>query len=81
MNNKDWTPTNEVEDIAKALIANAYGDMGDETDAKKQRIEVEEALYYLKACAQNPYNKGYFREFYDLLDQIADNYQRSAFYR
>lgn len=37
-------------------------DFNDYTDtAEHDKAQLEDALYYVKACAENPYNKDYFR--------------------
>ena len=37
-------------------------DFNDYTDtAEQDKAQLEDALYYIKACAENPYNKDYFR--------------------
>lgn len=37
-------------------------DFNDYTDtAEQDKAQLEDALYYVKACAENPYNHDYFR--------------------
>ena len=55
----------DVDDIAKAIRTAAAApaeSIGDLTDA----------VYWLKAAAQNPYNKDYFRTLYNALEAITE---------
>ena len=36
--------------------------------------ELENAIYYLRATAENSYNSDYHRIFYNILAEIAENY-------
>lgn len=55
----------DVDDIARALR--------DASNAPSHIIgELIDAVYYLKACAQNEYNKDYFRILYNVLEDIAE---------
>ena len=55
----------DVDDIARALRA--------ASNAPSHIIgELIDAVYYLKACAQNEYNKDYFRILYNVLEDIAE---------
>lgn len=58
----------------------SYFDSNDITSAlltlsgapEEAREETENAIYYINAAAQNPYNKDYFRVLYNLLLMIAE---------
>lgn len=41
-----------------------------EEEKEKELKELEDCIYYLKACAQNQYNAEYFRTFYNALQNI-----------
>ena len=51
----------------QAITENLYNsccdmDFNDYTEtAEKDKTQLENALYYIKACADNPYNNDYFR--------------------
>ena len=61
-----------VEEVANKLYELAKDmDYMDYEDEKEQEIaDIENALYYLKALAQNEYNADYFRTFWNLLQRI-----------
>lgn len=41
-----------------------------EEDKEKILNDLENALYYLKALCENPYNNDYFRTFYNVLENL-----------
>ena len=41
-----------------------------EEEKEKELKELEDCIYYLKACAQNKYNFDYFRTFFNALQNI-----------
>ena len=51
----------------QAITENLYDscldmDLNDYTEtAEQDKTQLENALYYIKACAENPYNNDYFR--------------------
>lgn len=56
---------NKLFELAKDM------DFQDYEEEKKQILsDLENALYYLKAIAENPYNNEYFRTFYRILENI-----------
>ena len=56
---------NRLYELAKDM------DYMDYEDEKEQVIaELENAIYFLKATAQNQYNKNYFRVLYNILQRI-----------
>lgn len=61
-----------VQEIAERLYELAKDmDYMDYEDEKEQEMaDIENALYYLKAIAQNEYNAEYFRTFWNLLQMI-----------
>lgn len=56
-------------DIADGLLSNILESEREQFD----REAIEDAVYYIKACAENPYNFDYFRAFYNLLQTINEN--------
>jgi len=64
---KDYYP----DEIAETLCKLAFEYPGDDTIH-----EVEEALYQLKATAENPYNRDYYRILYRVLEKIAERDER-----
>lgn len=60
----------DIEEIANKLIENAkdMDFMDYEETEEETRKQVENALYYIGACAQNEYNANYFRILIDVLD-------------
>ena len=66
-----------IEDKSPLEIAERLYELGkdmdymDYEDTKEQDIaELENALYWLKETAKNPYNKDYFRVLYNALQRI-----------
>lgn len=66
-----------IEDKSPLEIAERLYELGkdmdymDYEDTKEQDIaELENALYWLKETAKNPYNKDYFRYLYNALQRI-----------
>lgn len=55
------------DEIAEAIIAAAYNP----NEEKPNKDELTEALYQLKAMAQNPYSSDYWRELYAALENLA----------
>ena len=55
-----------AEDIAETLI-NISG------VTEEARTDLENAIYYITACAQNKYNSDSFRALYNTLQTIVDN--------
>ena len=56
---------NKLFELAKDM------DFQDYEEEKKQILsDLENALYYLKAVAENPYNNEYFRTLYRILENI-----------
>lgn len=56
---------NKLFELAKDM------DFQDYEEEKKQILsDLENALYYLKAVAENPYNNECFRTFYRILENI-----------
>lgn len=69
INNYEITP----DEIAKTLVKLA--DFGNDIESENQAAtDLENALYYLDAIAQNEYNNDYFRTFYNVLAKITDKY-------
>lgn len=64
---KDYYPG----DLAN-VIMKLSGAAGTE-NAETIRDDLENALYYLMACAENEYNKDYFRTIWHELQRIAAN--------
>jgi hypothetical protein len=58
-----------IEEVATILYNNAMDmDYMDYEDTKEEDLnDLQEALYYLKACAQNEYNSDYFRTLWNIL--------------
>ena len=58
------------QEIAETLISiiEEYAPL---EDKDKITAELENGLYYLRACAENSYNSDYFRVFYSILAKIA----------
>lgn len=61
-----------IEELANKLYEMAKDmDYMDYEEEKEEEIaDIQNALYYLKAVAQNPYNSRYFRTFWNLLQMI-----------
>ena len=61
-----------VQEIAVKLyeLAKDMDYMDYEEEKEEEIADIENALYYLKAVAQNPYNSRYFRTFWNLLQMI-----------
>lgn len=55
-----------AEDVAETLI-NLAG------VTEEARTDLENAIYYIAACAQNHYNSDSFRVLYNTLQTIVDN--------
>lgn len=68
-NYKDKGNYYSAEDIALALAGLAEFDLR-EFDGLKE--DLENALYWLQAAAQNPYNSDYFRTIYNVLLTITE---------
>ena len=61
-----------IEEIANKLyeMAKDMDYMDYEEEKEEEMADIQNALYYLKAVAQNPYNSRYFRTFWNLLQMI-----------
>lgn len=61
-----------IEELAEKLIEYASDmDTQDyEEENEKIKSDIQEALYQIKAIAQNEYNKEYWRTFYNILQNI-----------
>lgn len=61
-----------IEKIANKLyeMAKDMDYMDYEEEKEEEMADIQNALYYLKAVAQNPYNSRYFRTFWNLLQMI-----------
>ena len=61
-----------IEEITEKLLELSkdmdYMDYEEEQENIKR--DLENMLYYLKACAENNYNHDYFRTFYNILQNI-----------
>lgn len=58
-------------EIAEKLIELSKDmDFLDYEDNEKIKSELENALYYLKAVAENEYDQEYFRTFYKVLENL-----------
>ena len=72
---RDYYP----EDIALALMAVAEGENlqnFDEHGELNQKIDdCTEAIYYLMAICENPYNKDHFRTLWETLQNIAERFE------
>ena len=68
----DYIIEKSPQEIALALYENIkdmdYMDYEDEEEQIK--ADIENAIYHLKAIAQNEYNADYFRTFYNILQRI-----------
>lgn len=60
------------QEIAERLyeLAEDMDYMDYEDEEKQVKADIENALYYLKAIAQNKYNADYFRTFWNILQDI-----------
>ncbi len=63
-----------AEEITEALAKAA----GREDLDGRERGEVEDAVSWLEAAAENPYNHDYFRTLYRLMEQIVEHAERTA---
>jgi len=80
----NWKANNYPEEIAEALLHAVGHDANIEdgegspeyADITAEKEDVVEALYHLKAVCENPYNKDYFRTFYNILDELRDVLER-----
>lgn len=72
MKNKNFKIEKFPDEIANKLFELAKDmDFADyEEDKEKILSDLENALYYLKAVAENPYNAEYFRTLYRILENI-----------
>ena len=73
-------PTNIVEypqEISETLIKiiTQFNDISEVEQAAIQN-ELEDAIYYLRTCAENSYNMDYFRVLYATLAKITENYAK-----
>lgn len=59
----------DCEDMANGLLSNVLESEREQFD----REAIVDAVYYIKACAENPYNHDFFRAFYNLLQTINEN--------
>ena len=66
MMTKDYYPGDLAEFIMK--LSGAAGTENEDAI----RDDLTDALYYLMACAENEYNKDYFRTMWSELQRIAD---------
>ena len=62
--NKDWF---DVEDITEQLLKLVN------IESQEIKTDLNEALYQLKAVANNPYNSDYYRTLYNILLMTCDN--------
>ena len=58
----------DIEDVAEKMIQ-----LSNLKPSAELKNELENALYHLKATAQNEYNSDYFRVFYNVLLVITGN--------
>lgn len=62
----------DIEEIANKLLEYAKDmDFADYEESKEEtEKQLKEALYYLRTCAENPYNHKYFKILLDVLSVI-----------
>lgn len=72
MKNNNFEIEKHPQEIANKLFELSKDmDFADyEEDKEKILSDLENALYYLKAVAENPYNAEYFRTLYKILENI-----------
>ena len=61
-----------AEEVAERLyeLAKDMDYMDYEDEEEQIKADIENAIYHLKAIAQNEYNADYFRTFYNILQRI-----------
>lgn len=61
-----------IEEIANKLyeMAKDMDYMDYEEEKEEEIIDIQNALYYLKSIAENPFNSRYFRTFWNILQRI-----------
>ena len=61
-----------AEEVAEKLyeLAKDMDYMDYEDEEEQIKADIENAIYHLKAIAQNEYNADYFRTFYNILQRI-----------
>lgn len=61
-----------IEEIAEKLyeLAKDMDYMDYEEEKEQIKADIENAIYYIKALAENEYNSDYFRTFYNILQRI-----------
>lgn len=64
-----------LDEIAQNIYNKAIDmDFQDYEEEKEKEVkEIENALYYIKSCAQNEYNADYFRTFYNAILTMFEN--------
>ena len=70
--NTEWNATEYPEDIAGALTYQLYGTNENTEKADKIRQDVQEALEWLKAAAENDMNGDKFRALYTMLEDLKN---------
>lgn len=58
----------DIEEVAQVLCESTYKDCNGDDLRYKEAVE---AIEWLKAAAENPYNANYFRSFYQLLQDFT----------
>lgn len=69
-----FTVTEYPDDIAAHLLALAFPDEED-AERRPEQSDMLDALQWLEAAAENPYNKDHFRVLYRVLENITDNHR------
>ena len=61
-----------IEEIAEKLyeLAKDMDYMDYEEEKEQIKADIENAIYYIKALAENEYNADYFKTFYNILQRI-----------